>query len=134
MKVPATVVAWIEMPSTARAGEGIRVALHVRNGGPDPVELPLLGRAPTLEVVVADGAGRRVWNLLHGETVQAALSLHPLPAGETLVRGCGFGARGNDGAPLAPGAYTVTAEILAEPAGALRAPPHPLRIVADAAG
>jgi hypothetical protein len=87
------------------------VALRLTNDGARPLELRLLGREAAFDIVVSGEDGRTVWRRLAGAVLPMALQLRVLAPGETLELAGAWPQRRDDGAPAAPGSYTVRGEI-----------------------
>lgn len=119
----------LELPARARAGEEITIALHTTNVTDRTLELYLQGREPTADVVVRTSSNHVVWHLLAGAAVPGILRLEPLAPGATLTVRASWGLIGDDGAPVAPGVYEVSAQLLAERPDALQFPPAWIEIL-----
>ena len=52
----------LAVPAEVRTGEIVTVTMRVRNRGVRSVDLPLLGRSPTLDVIVTRATGETVWH------------------------------------------------------------------------
>lgn len=123
-----TPVLEIVVPSRVRPGEPVPIALRATNPGDRSLDLYLLGRTITFDIVVAAPDGRVVWRRLEGATVQQILQIRTLAPGETLELRDAWSQRTNAGAAATPGSYTVQG-IIPTDAEPLRTPVVPLRIV-----
>jgi hypothetical protein len=113
----------MELPARVRAGEVVAIMLHARNVSGRALELYLQGREPTADVLVHTSSHELVWHRLAGLSVQAILRLEPLAPDESLTVHVTWDQRGDDGIPVPPGVYQITARVLAEGDGALSFPP-----------
>jgi len=125
---PVTPVLEIVAPSTVRPGESVPVALRVTNPGDRSLDLYLVGRTITFDIVVAAPDGQVVWRRLEGASVQQILQVRTLAPGETLELRDAWSQRTNAGAPTAPGSYTMQGVIPTD-AEPLRTAVVPLRVV-----
>ena len=119
----------LELPARVRAGEEITIVLQATNVTDRTLELYLQGREPTADVVVRTSSDRVVWHRLAGGAVAAILRLEPLAPDATLTVRVTWTQVGDDGAPIAPGVYEVSAQLLAERPDALQFPPAWIEIV-----
>lgn len=122
-----TPVLEIVVPSSVHPGEPVPIALRVTNPGDRSLDLYLLGRTITFDIVVAAPGGRVVWRRLEGASVQQILQIRTLAPGETLELRDAWSQRTNAGAAAAPGSYTVQG-IIPTDAEPLRTAPRSLRI------
>lgn len=118
---------WLEVPDEVRAGEPVAIAFHVENITDRPLDLYLTGRPIAFDLIVTDADGAVVWRRLEDEIIAAILQIRTLGPGETLALEDSWDQRSNAGEPVAPGAYTVRGELLAEEEP-LVTPVVPLRI------
>jgi len=118
----------LDVPARVTAGDPVPMTLRVENVAERPVDLYLTGRTIAFDLIVEDEAGTVVWRRLHDQVVEQILRVEQLASGDTLVLEDTWNQRSNDGAPVAPGGYTVRAEVLTEDEP-LVAGPEPLRIV-----
>jgi intracellular proteinase inhibitor BsuPI len=118
-----------DVPAQVRVGEGVPITLRATNAGPKPLELYLMGRSPTFDVVITGPKGAVIWRRLEGQTVQAILQLRTLAPGETLELRDHWDQRSRRGQPVGPGTYVVQGTLITD-AQPLRTPAVTLRIVA----
>jgi intracellular proteinase inhibitor BsuPI len=118
-----------DVPAQVRVGEGVPITLRATNAGPKPLELYLMGRSPTFDVVITGANGAVIWRRLEGQTVQAILQIRTLAPGETLELRHDWNQRSTRGQPVGPGTYVVQGRLITD-AQPLRTPAAPLRIVA----
>jgi hypothetical protein len=111
--------------------EAVPIRLRVVNRTERSLELYLRGRTIAFELMITGADDGLVWNRLHGEMVPAILRLEVLAAGATLELEHTWDQRSNTGAAVAPGTYTVCAELLTE-GEPLRPPPASIRIRSSA--
>ena len=117
-------------PRSARLGEPVPVTLRLTNAGNQKVDLYLLGRSITFDIIVAGPDGRVVWRRLEGASSQQVLQVKTLAPGETLELKDAWTQRTNAGAAVAPGVYTVRG-LLPTDATPLQTAPVRLRITRD---
>jgi hypothetical protein len=118
----------LDIPEQAAAGESVPITVRAVNQGDRTIELYLTGRPVAWDVIVTDAAGTMVWRRLEGEIIAMALRIETLEPGEVLELAGAWDQRSNAGATVAPGTYTVRAEILTE-AAPLVTPSLELRIL-----
>jgi hypothetical protein len=118
----------LRVPAEVLAGESLSITMRVRNTGGRAIDLALMGRSPTLDVIVARATGDTVWQRLAGEVVPAILSLRTLAAGEQLEVSVAWDQRTPAG-PAGPGEYMMRGLLLTD-AAPLATGPVPFRIVA----
>ena len=119
----------LEVPARVRVGEEITIVLQTTNVTDRTLELYLQGREPTADVTVRTSSNAVVWHRLAGAAVAAILRLEPVAPGATLTIHVTWTQIGDDGAPVAPGVYEVTAQLLAERRDALQFPPAWIEIL-----
>lgn len=101
----------LEAPEAAAAGEPVAYAVVIRNNGSQSLDLHLQGREPIFDLRVTDEAGVTLWRRLEGQAVQAILRLDTLDPGKSLTLGDTWDQRDASGRILAPGLYTLQAEV-----------------------
>ena len=117
------------VPATVRAGEAVPIAIRITNVADRPITLSLVGREIAFDIVIAHEDRTVVWRRLAHAAVQGILQLKTLQPGERLELGDVWKQRGDAGAPVSPGAYTVVGEVPTEvPQRPLRTPMARLRI------
>lgn len=79
-----TPVLEIVAPPSVRLGESVPIALRVTNPGDRNLDLYLVGRAITFDIVVAASDGQVVWRRLEHVTSQQILQVKTLAPGETM--------------------------------------------------
>src|SRR5436309_10039677 len=97
----------VVVPRSGRLGEPVPVTLRLTNAGNQKVNLYLLGRRITFDIIVARPDGRVVWRRLEGASSQQILQVKTLAPGETLELKDVWTQRTNAGAAVSPGVYTV---------------------------
>lgn len=122
-----TPVLEIVAPPSVRTGEAVPIALRVTNPGDRSLDLYLVGRTVTFDIVVAAPDGQVVWRRLEGASVQQILQLKTLAPGETLELKDVWRQRTNAGAEAELGDYTLTGAIPTD-GKPLRTAPARLRI------
>ena len=118
----------LAVPAEVRTGEIVTVTMRVRNRGARSVDLALLGRSPTLDVIVTRATGETVWQRLEHEVIPSILALRVLAPGEQLEVTARWDQRGRAGSAVAPGPYLVRGLLLTDGAP-LEAPPASLRLL-----
>lgn len=117
-------------PRSVRLGEPVPVTLRLTNAGNQKVDLYLLGRRITFDIIVAGPDGRIAWRRLEGTSGQQILQVKTLAPGETLELKDAWTQRTNAGGPVLPGVYTVQG-VLPTDATPLQTAPVRLRITRD---
>ena len=102
------------VPPRIRKGETVPVTLRVRNPAARTVDVYLLGREPTMDVIVERDTGGRVWRRLEGDVIPAIALLRALGPGESLEIRTTWDQRTNAGRAVEPGRYRVRAVLLME--------------------
>lgn len=97
------------VPARAYVREPVPVSLTVRNAGPDPIELFLFGRTPTLDVVVTSEDGETLWHKLDDEAIPAILQVYALRPMEQIEQWTVWHPRDE-----VTGRCTVTGKLLTE--------------------
>ncbi len=118
----------LEAPDVAAAGEPVAYAVVIRNIGSQSLDLHLQGREPIFDLRVTDEAGVTAWRRLEGQSVQAILRLDTLDPGESMTLEDVWGQRDASGRFVAPGLYTLQAEVPTD-AQSLMSQTRPLRVV-----
>jgi hypothetical protein len=118
----------LEIPATVRTGEPVPITLRLVNASDSAVEVVLHGRPAAFDVVVS-GPTHVVWRRLEGAVIASILQLRLVEPGDTLRFETTWDQRTHAGRPVAPGEYTVTAEIPTDPPAVFRAAPARLRIL-----
>jgi hypothetical protein len=109
-------------PQTARRGRPVPITLRITNAGSHGVDLYLIGRKVTFDIIVARADGQVVWRRLERESGQQILQIKMLAPGETFeLKDVWKGA-------TAPGEYTVQG-VLPTDREPLRTPEVRLRIM-----
>lgn len=119
----------LALPPAVRAGVAVPITMRVRNRGADPRDLYLLGREPTLDVIITRANGDTVWQRLKGEVLPALLAVRTLAPGERLEVEARWDQRTQAGAAATPGAYVARGLLLTDGAP-LAAGPTAFRIEA----
>lgn len=114
------------VPRRVEAGAPVRIAIRIANTSERPLELHLQGRETVFDLTVHRGEAL-VWRRLEGATVPAILQLRTLAPGEVLELADTWAQRECGGAPVEPGAYSVTGKVPTDEAP-IRAGPAPLTI------
>jgi hypothetical protein len=122
-----TPVLEIVAPATVRPGEAVPIALRVTNADDRSLDLYLVGRTPTFDIVVTAPDGEVVWRRLEGASVQQILQVRTLAPGETLELRDTWSQRTNAGAAARQGSYTVQG-IIPTDGEPLRTAVVPLRV------
>jgi hypothetical protein len=117
-------------PRSMRLGKPVPITLRLTNAGNQKVDLYLLGRRITFDIIVAGPDGRIVWRRLEGTSGQQILQVKTLAPGETLELKDAWTQRTNAGGPVLPGVYTVQG-VLPTDATPLQTAPVRLRITRD---
>lgn len=115
------------LPSRVRAGAPVPIRLRVRNRTGRSLDLYLLGRTTTFDVVITGVGGEEVWRRLEDEVIPAIVHLRPLAPAEPLEAEAVWDQHTKGGKRVAPGEYTVRGILLVE-GEPLATPPAPLRI------
>lgn len=118
----------LDLPSDVPAGAPVPITIRIRNTSSGPINLHLLGREITFDLVVTDAGGAVVWQRLEDESVMAILRLETLEPGAVLELSHTWNQRTRAGAPVPPGAYSVRGSVPTDQPEPLRTPPEPLRI------
>lgn len=116
-------------PATARRGRRVPLKLRVRNTNDTSVDLYLMGRDPTFDVVVTSVEGAPVWRRLEGAVIPAVLRVLPLRAGEILDLKGWWDQRSSIGEIVEPGDYLVTAILLTDAVDPPSTRQHRLRVL-----
>ncbi|MDR7570980.1 MAG: BsuPI-related putative proteinase inhibitor [Armatimonadota bacterium] len=103
----------LRAPSSASAGQTVRLALVARNRFVRPCVLHLGGRPPHDFVVVR--RGRTVWTWRHGRAVRDVLDLRTLAPGEAVEFAGEWDQKDLEGNPVPPGTYFVYGVLYLEP-------------------
>ena len=114
-------------PRSVRVGKPVPVTLRLTNAGKRKVDLYLLGRSITFDIIVGGPDGRVVWRRLEGASSQQVLQVKTLAPGETLELKDVWTQKTNAGAAAAPGVYTIQG-VLPTDAAPLQTTPVPLRV------
>jgi hypothetical protein len=125
---PDSLALALVVPEEVRPLEPVPIRLRVVNRTERSLELYLRGRTIAFDLMIAGPDDVLVWNRLYGEIVPAILRLEVLAAGATLELEHTWDQRSNTGAVVAPGTYTVCAELLTE-GEPLRPQPASIRIL-----
>lgn len=120
----------LQLPARVRAGAPVPIRLRVRNRTGRSLDLYLLGRTTTFDVVIAGSGGKVVWRRLEDEIIPAIVHLHPLAPAEPLEAEAVWDQHTKGGKRVAPGEYTVRGLLLVE-GEPLETPPATLRIDPD---
>ena len=120
----------VVVPRSVRLGEPVPVTLRLTNAGNQKVDLYLLGRRITFDIIVAGPDGRVVWRRLEGASSQQILQVKTLAPGETLELKDVWTQRTNAGGLVPLGVYTVQG-VLPTDAAPLQTVPVRLRITRD---
>jgi hypothetical protein len=99
----------IDAPRQVMRGDAVTIALTARNTSGRVIDLYLRGREPTALVTISDEQGDIVWRNI-GTGVPAILLLRTLEPDDTLT----ITEHWQPAADIAPGAYTINAELLGE--------------------
>lgn len=119
---------WLEVPDRVRVGEAVPVTLHLENTSGRALELYLLGRSLTFDVVVTRADGSVVWRRLEGEIIPAVLRLEVLGVGQRLEARAQWDQRTATGESVGPGVYTLQGQVLTEAPHRLETPPVSLQV------
>ena len=117
-------------PRSVRLGKPVPMTLRLTNASKRKVDLYVLGRSITFDIIVAGPDGRVVWRRLEGASSQQILQVKTLASGETLELKDVWTQRTNAGGTVSPGVYTVQG-VLPTDAAPLQTPPVRLRITRD---
>ena len=120
----------LDIPGNVPLGERVPIAVRITNITERPITLSLVGRdAIAFDIVVTREDGKVVWQRLAHTAVQAILQLVTIAPGKTLELRDEWRQRGDAGAVVPTGDYTVVGEVPTEmPRRPLRTPPGRLRI------
>lgn len=108
---PVTPIAEIIAPSSVPSGEVVPITLRVTNPGDRGLDLYLVGRTITFDIVVAAPDGQVVWRRLEGASVQQILQVKTLAPGEMFELTDVWPQRTSAGATAPAGDYSVTGVI-----------------------
>jgi hypothetical protein len=121
---PDSVRFTVNAPHTARVGHAVPITLRVTNTSNRGVDLYLMGRTVTFDIIVARSDGQVVWRRLEHESSQQILQIKMLAPGET------FELKDVWKQTADPGEYTVQG-VLPTDREPLKTPPVRLRITRD---
>jgi hypothetical protein len=79
----------------------------VRNVSGRALTLHLAGRSLVFDIMVRDADGREVWQRLRDQAIPAILRIEQMQPDSVLVMNEQWDQRGNDGASIGPGEYTI---------------------------
>ena len=108
-------------PATVTVGAPVPIALHLTNRTDRPLELHVVGREITFDVVVTRADGSIVWQRLAHTPIQGILQIKTLAPHEDFVLRARWHQHTNGGDPVPPGIYSVEGVVPTE------TPNHPLR-------
>jgi hypothetical protein len=120
----------LAVPGQCLTGESVPIRLTIENAGEQSLDLYLLGRTITFDVIVTRAGGDTVWRRLEGAIVPAILRIETLAPGATIELTDTWDQRDDRGLAVPPGDYGIHAELLTEtkPLASRRVPLriHPL--------
>lgn len=107
----------------------MRLALGIRNAGAEPLTLYLRGRTIAFDFIVADRAGRVVWQRLHNAIVPGIIQAVVLRPGQSRVFRHTWDLKNDAGRPIPPGEYSVAGLLLRDQPEPLRSLPVAFKIL-----
>ena len=106
----------LDVPTEARVGSVVSIALRVRNVGDRPIDLYLRGRTVAFDVIVRRDSGEVVWRRLENAIIPAILRIETLAPNATLELRADWSLATTTGATVTPGTYAVQGVLLTEDA------------------
>ncbi|HEX2092886.1 MAG TPA: BsuPI-related putative proteinase inhibitor [Longimicrobiaceae bacterium] len=106
----AALRAELRLPAEVQRGQPVPLVLVVRNTSDRPVWLQFGDSTYAFDFTVGRPDGEEVWSRrfrLRGDAIPAILRLIPIPAGDSVRFTDTWDQRGNGGARVSPGMYTV---------------------------
>jgi hypothetical protein len=120
----------LDVPAEVHVGQPVPIVVRLENNGERPLDLYLRGRTIAFDIFITRTDGQIIWQRLKDEVIPAIVQLKVLRPGEVLELKDEWRQRGNRGAPVEPGRYSVRATVLTDGPAPLETTSASLRIVA----
>lgn len=104
----------LDVPDSVASGMPVTIRFRVENVSSRNVDLYLLGREVTFDVIVRSRDGSAVWRRLENQVVPAILRVEPLAPGGTIDLQATWDQQTGSGQLVPAGDYGVEAELLTE--------------------
>jgi hypothetical protein len=114
--VPAGLVANLDVPSTAVAGQNVLIRLALRNPSSNPVSLHMgIDNDLAFDPTITQANSKYVWSRLAGTNIAGEAGTTVVFPGDTVIFEATWDLRSKpDGIPVPAGLYTVEARILGD--------------------
>lgn len=114
-------------PDSVAAGTPVAITLRLTNTSDRPVDVYLVGRTITFDIIVRNADDHVIWRRLERAVVQNILQVRTLAPGEALEWQDVWSQQTNQGSAVPAGPYTLEG-VLPTDASPLRSPEIRLRI------